>query len=35
MELAEFRQHFHIDNQDYLQREIDVAKIAKDIEAAE
>ena len=35
MELAEFRQHFPIDNQDYLQREIDVAKIAKDIESAE
>ncbi|OTN75156.1 alpha-acetolactate decarboxylase [Enterococcus sp. 8G7_MSG3316] len=35
MELAEFRQHFPIDDADFLQREIDVAGIAKDIQVAE
>ncbi len=35
MELAEFRQHFPIDDADFLHREIDVAGIAKDIQLAE
>jgi acetolactate decarboxylase len=35
MEVAEFRQHFPVDNQDFLEREIDVEKIARDIEEAE
>ena len=35
MEVAEFRQHFPIENAEFLQREIDVKKIARDIEEAE
>ncbi len=35
MELAEFRQHFPIDNQDYLQRETMSQKSPRDIEVAE
>lgn len=35
MEVAEFRQHFPIENAEFLQREIDVEKIARDIEEAE
>ena len=31
MEVAEFRQHFPIENAEFLQREIDVEKIARDI----
>ena len=35
MELAEFRQHFPTENADYLQNEIKLAEISKDIEEAE
>lgn len=35
MELAEFRQHFPIENTDYLENEIMLDDIAKDIEEAE
>ena len=35
MELAELRQHFPVDNEDYLNNEIKLAEISKDIEEAE
>ncbi len=35
MEEAELRQHFPVDNKDYLTHEIDVARVQKDIEKAE
>lgn len=35
MELAEFRQHFPTENSDYLENEIKLDEIAKDIEEAE
>ncbi|MFR3361120.1 MAG: acetolactate decarboxylase [Enterococcus canintestini] len=35
MELAEFRQHFPTENPDYLEKEIEISKIADDIKEAE